>query len=113
MPLGSVWLVVGGIWREWTGLARVFPKSLSQKNAHGLIRCGDAVRRSGKPPSVVAMGRFMPSFKVLFALIVPAALWAQIAAAQGQFGPQGAEGEPNREQQWLVPSPDPGTAAHA
>jgi len=55
----------------------------------------------------------MLSFKALFALIVPAALWAQIAAAQGQFGPQGAEAEPNREQQWLVPSPDPGTAAHA
>jgi len=41
------------------------------------------------------------------------ALWIEAAAAQGRFGPQGAEGEPNREQQWLVPSPDPDTMAHA
>ena len=41
------------------------------------------------------------------------ALWIEAAAAQGRFGPQGAEGEPNREQQWLVPSPDPDTVAHA
>ena len=33
--------------------------------------------------------------------------------AQPAFGPQGAEGEPNRLQQWLVPSPDPATPAHA
>ena len=37
----------------------------------------------------------------------------QAAAAQPGFGAQGAEGEPNRLQQWLVPSPDPATAAHA
>lgn len=55
----------------------------------------------------------MPSFTTLFALIVLGALWTQTAAAQDRFGPQGAEGEPNREQQWLVPSPDSGTAAHA
>ena len=30
-----------------------------------------------------------------------------------RLGAQGAEGEPNREQQWLVPSPDPDIAAHA
>ena len=41
------------------------------------------------------------------------ALWIEAAAAQGRFGPQGAEGEPNREQQWLVPSPDSDTVAHA
>jgi dienelactone hydrolase len=29
------------------------------------------------------------------------------------LGPQGPEGEPDRRQQWLVPSPDPATAAHA
>src|SRR5438270_13806418 len=33
--------------------------------------------------------------------------------AQMRFGPEGAEGEPNRMQQWLVPSPEPGIAAHA
>jgi dienelactone hydrolase len=33
--------------------------------------------------------------------------------AQNRFGAQGAEGEPDRMQQWLVPSPDPDTAAHA
>jgi dienelactone hydrolase len=29
------------------------------------------------------------------------------------YGPQGAEGEPNREQQWLVPTPVADRAAHA
>ena len=29
------------------------------------------------------------------------------------YGPQGAEGEPNREQQWLVPTPVAGHPAHA
>jgi dienelactone hydrolase len=55
----------------------------------------------------------MPSFKVPFALLMFGAIWTQTAAAQDRFGPQGAEAEPNREQQWLVPSPDPDTAAHA
>jgi len=35
------------------------------------------------------------------------------AAAQPAFGAQGAEGEPFRLQQWLVPSPDPDRPAHA
>ena len=55
----------------------------------------------------------MPSFKALFALVLLGAVWTQTAIAQGRFGPQGVEGEPNREQQWLVPSPDPDTAARA
>ncbi len=55
----------------------------------------------------------MPSFKVFFALVVLGAIWTQSAAAQVRLGAQGAEGEPGREQQWLVPSPDPDTAAHA
>jgi dienelactone hydrolase len=55
----------------------------------------------------------MQSFKVFFALVVLGAIWTQTAAAQVRFGAQGAEGEPNREQQWLVPSPDQDTAAHA
>jgi dienelactone hydrolase len=57
-------------------------------------------------------GKFMRSFNVFFALIVLGAASTQ-TAAEGRFGPQGAEAEPNREQQWLVPSPDPDTAAHA
>jgi dienelactone hydrolase len=55
----------------------------------------------------------MQSFKAFFALVVLGAVGMQTAAAQVRFGAQGAEGEPNREQQWLVPSPDPDTAAHA
>jgi dienelactone hydrolase len=38
---------------------------------------------------------------------------AEHAAAQDALGPRGAEGEPNRAQAWLVPSPDPATASHA
>jgi dienelactone hydrolase len=55
----------------------------------------------------------MQSFKTLLALVVFAALCTQTAMAQNRFGAQGAEGEPDRMQQWLVPSPDPDTAAHA
>jgi dienelactone hydrolase len=55
----------------------------------------------------------MQSFKVLLALVMFAAVGIETAAAQSGFGAQGAEGDPNREQQWLVPSPDPDTAAHA
>jgi len=55
----------------------------------------------------------MQSFKAFLALVVFAALCIQTAMAQTRFGPQGAEGEPDRMQQWLVPSPDPDTAAHA
>jgi len=55
----------------------------------------------------------MPLFKLLFALIVCGAACAPGAEAQTRFGPQGAEGQPDRAQQWLVPSPDPDLAAHA
>jgi len=51
--------------------------------------------------------------KAFFALVVLGAVGAQAATAQVRFGAHGAEGEPNRMQQWLVPSPDPDTAAHA
>jgi dienelactone hydrolase len=51
--------------------------------------------------------------KVFFAAAVLAALGMQTVAAQQNLGAQGAEGEPNRLQQWLVPSPDPGHPAHA
>jgi dienelactone hydrolase len=55
----------------------------------------------------------MPSLKVILALVVLAALGARTAMAQTRLGPQDAEGEPNRKQPWLVPSPDPDIAAHA
>jgi dienelactone hydrolase len=50
---------------------------------------------------------------LLFALVLVAALGVKAASAQPAHGAQGAEGEPLRLQQWLVPSPDPVTAAHA
>jgi dienelactone hydrolase len=55
----------------------------------------------------------MQSFKVLFVLVVLGAFGTQTAIAQPRYGAHGAEGEPNRMQQWLVPSPDLDTAAHA
>jgi dienelactone hydrolase len=55
----------------------------------------------------------MHSFKVFFALLVLGAVGAQPVWAQSRFGAQGAEGEPNRKQQWLVPSPDQDITAHA
>src|ERR1700749_98597 len=55
----------------------------------------------------------MRFFKAFFALVVLGAICTQGANAQTRFGAQGAEGEPNRRQQWLVPSPDPHIAAHA
>jgi dienelactone hydrolase len=55
----------------------------------------------------------MHPVKVFFALVVVAALGLRTGAAQSGFGAQGAEGEPYRLQQWLLPSPDPDTPAHA
>jgi dienelactone hydrolase len=59
------------------------------------------------------MGGLMSTFKAILASITMVALGTQVTAAEGKFGPQGAEGQPDREQQWLVPSPDPDTASHA
>jgi dienelactone hydrolase len=55
----------------------------------------------------------MQFFKALFALAVFSSVGLHGATAQTQFGAQGAEGEPNRRQQWLMPSPDPAVAARA
>src|SRR4051794_40899760 len=55
----------------------------------------------------------MQFLKALFGLLIAAALGSPAAIAQMRFGPEGAEGEPNRMQRWLVPSPEPGIAAHA
>jgi len=51
--------------------------------------------------------------KVLMAAVVLAVLGVNPGAAQQNLGVQGAEGEPNRLQQWLVPSPDLGPPSHA
>jgi dienelactone hydrolase len=55
----------------------------------------------------------MHPLKVVFALVVVAAVGRTTAAAQSGFGAQGAEAEPYRLQQWLVPSPEPDRPAHA
>jgi dienelactone hydrolase len=58
-------------------------------------------------------GKIMRRFKVFFALVVLGFVCVQTAMAQTRLGGQGPEGEPNRRQPWLVPSPDPDTPAHA
>ncbi len=55
----------------------------------------------------------MQLLKALFALLVLGILCTQAALAQKRFGAQGPESKPDRMQQWLVPSPDSGTAARA
>ena len=55
----------------------------------------------------------MQLLKALFALLVLGVLCTQAALAQNRFGAQGPESEPDRMQQWLVPSSDPDTAAGA
>jgi len=52
-------------------------------------------------------------FKAICVLIVLTLGWIHAAAGQPQFGAQGAEGEPDRRQTWLLPTPDPAIAAHA
>jgi dienelactone hydrolase len=55
----------------------------------------------------------MQLIKTLCVLALLSGLPTHHAAAQTSLGAQAAEGEPDRRQQWLVPSPDPATAAHA
>ena len=55
----------------------------------------------------------MQLLRALFALPVFGVLCTQAALAQNLVGAQGPESEPDRMQQWLVPSPDPDIAAHA
>jgi dienelactone hydrolase len=54
----------------------------------------------------------MRLFNLLCFVIGLGCLIAQ-AAAQTRFGAQAPEGSPDRSQQWLVPSPDQTTVAHA
>jgi dienelactone hydrolase len=56
------------------------------------------------------MMQFVRTLWVVIALVVTG---FPAVAAQIQFGAQGAEGQPNRKQQWLLPSPDSNVAAHA
>jgi dienelactone hydrolase len=56
---------------------------------------------------------FMQLFKLILVLVALGIVCTQTAMAQSQLGAQGAEGEPNRRQQWLVPSPDFATTPHA
>jgi dienelactone hydrolase len=55
----------------------------------------------------------MPLLNAVFLSILLTFSWMQVATAQAPFGPQGAEGQPNRAQAWLVPSPDPDAPSHA
>jgi dienelactone hydrolase len=55
----------------------------------------------------------MQLFKTVCVLLALGAPLAQSAAAQVPLGAQAAEGDPDRRQQWLVPSPDQAVAAHA
>src|ERR1700716_4269570 len=55
----------------------------------------------------------MQSFKAFLALVVGWVVCTQSATAQVRYGAQGAESEPGRMQQWLVPSPDLATIPHA
>jgi dienelactone hydrolase len=55
----------------------------------------------------------MHPVRVFLIAVAVIAFGVKVGLAQPAFGPQGAEGEPNRLQPWLVPSPDPGTPAHA
>jgi dienelactone hydrolase len=55
----------------------------------------------------------MRSLKWLVVLVALAVFVQQTPLPPPNYGPQGAEGEPNREQQWLVPTPEAGRAAHA
>jgi dienelactone hydrolase len=55
----------------------------------------------------------MRSAKSFLALLVCESLAGQAALAEPPFGAQGPEGEPNREQQWRVPTPDADVSAHA
>jgi dienelactone hydrolase len=57
--------------------------------------------------------QFFKDLAALVTFITLAFAGIQGAHAQAGFGAQGAEGEPARKQQWLVPSPDGDLVAHA
>jgi dienelactone hydrolase len=55
----------------------------------------------------------MRFLKILFAPLALVVLAGQTPPLPPPYGPAGAEGEPNREQQWLVPTPAGDRPAHA
>src|ERR1700738_5557015 len=55
----------------------------------------------------------MQLLKAFFALVVLWPACTQTATAQPVYGALGSEGEPDRVQQWRVPSPDSDIGAHA
>jgi dienelactone hydrolase len=55
----------------------------------------------------------MMQFTKMLLVVLALAIGFPAIAAPPQFGAQGAEGQPNRRQQWLLPSPSPDIAAHA
>jgi dienelactone hydrolase len=55
----------------------------------------------------------MQLFKTVCVLLTLGVLLARPAAAQVSLGAQAAEGDPDRRQPWLVPSPDSAFPAHA
>jgi hypothetical protein len=78
-----------------------------------LIRCRYAAIRCASLLAV-APGLSMHSIKkIFFALVWFTSFGLSAASAQSILGARGAESDPNRRQQWLVPSPDPATPAHA
>jgi dienelactone hydrolase len=78
-----------------------------------LIRCRYAAIRCASLLAV-APGLSMHSIKkIFFALVWFTSFGLSAASAQSILGARGAESDPNRRQQWLVPSPDLATPAHA
>lgn len=63
--------------------------------------------------TILRLYQFMLPLRALLVAAIVTALGANIGAAQPGVGAQGAEGEPNRLQQWLVPSPDFATSPRA
>jgi len=55
----------------------------------------------------------MRTVKVLFTLLVLGTVSGQVALPLPSYGPQGAEGEPDRAQRWLIPSSAADRPAHA
>jgi dienelactone hydrolase len=66
-----------------------------------------------EPESDSLVRQLMRSAKPFLALLVCESLAGQAALAEPPLGAQGPEGEPNREQQWRVPTPDADVSAHA